>query len=99
MLENFFFVGIFSANDEKSRIRIRKSVVRIRGSGSVLKCQGSTTLLKVKYVPILPYKPLFYLTASKISIDANQPNRQKRLTSIFRSAQSFGFELSVSGSE
>ncbi len=30
----------------KNRIRIRKSVVRIRGSGSVSKCHGSTTLVK-----------------------------------------------------
>jgi hypothetical protein len=38
------FVDILKATDEKSRIRIRNSVVRIRGSGSVLKCHGSTTL-------------------------------------------------------
>ncbi len=44
-----FFVDILSATDEKSkirirsRIRIRKSVERIRGSGSVPKYHGSTT--------------------------------------------------------
>jgi hypothetical protein len=31
--------------EEKSRIRIRKSVARIRGSGSVIKCHESATLL------------------------------------------------------
>ncbi len=53
-----FFVGILSATDEKSRIRIRKSVVRIRGPGfgSVPKCHGSTTLL-VKRV----WSELFHL--------------------------------------
>jgi hypothetical protein len=47
-LKNLFFVGILSATDEKSRIRTRnrsrKPVVRIRGSRSVPKCHGSTTL-------------------------------------------------------
>jgi hypothetical protein len=43
--KNLFFVGILSANDEKSRIRIRKSVVRITGSGSVHQCHGSTTMV------------------------------------------------------
>ncbi len=33
--ENLFFVGILSATDEKSRVRIRKSAVRTLGSGSV----------------------------------------------------------------
>jgi hypothetical protein len=44
-----FFVGILSASDEKrrNRIRIRKSVEKIRGSGSVPKCHGSTTLFCV----------------------------------------------------
>jgi hypothetical protein len=48
--ENLFFVCILSATDEKSRIRswirICKSVVRTRGSGSgsVPKCHGSITL-------------------------------------------------------
>jgi hypothetical protein len=41
---DLFFVGIMSATDEKSMIRIRKSVVRIRGSRSVPKCHGSATL-------------------------------------------------------
>jgi hypothetical protein len=46
-----FFVGILSATDEKSRIcirrriRIRESVVRIRGPGFVPKCHGSITLI------------------------------------------------------
>ncbi len=40
--KNCFFVGIFKVTDEKSRIR--KSVVRVRGSGSVPKCHGSTRL-------------------------------------------------------
>jgi hypothetical protein len=35
-------VCILSATDEKSKIQIRKPVVRIRGSGSVPKCHGST---------------------------------------------------------
>ncbi len=38
----FLFVGILKATDEKSRIWIRKSFVRIRGSGSVQKFHGST---------------------------------------------------------
>jgi hypothetical protein len=38
----FIFVGILKVTDEKSRIR--KSVVRIRGSGFVPKCHGSGTL-------------------------------------------------------
>jgi hypothetical protein len=46
--QNSFFVGFLSATDKQSRIRnqIRKSMVRIRGSGSksVPKCHGSTTL-------------------------------------------------------
>ncbi len=47
----FFFtkyllvVGILSTSDEKSKIRIRESVVRSRGSGSVLIYHGFTTLL------------------------------------------------------
>jgi hypothetical protein len=36
-----FFVGIFKATKEKSRIRSRNPVVQIRGSGSVLKRHGS----------------------------------------------------------
>ncbi len=42
--KNYFFVGILSANNEKSRIRIRKSAVGIPGSESVPKSHGSTTL-------------------------------------------------------
>jgi hypothetical protein len=46
--QKLFFVGILSAIDEKSRIRIRirirKSVVHICGSRTVPKCHGSTTL-------------------------------------------------------
>jgi hypothetical protein len=41
-----FFVGILEVTDEKSQIRIRKSV-RIQGSGSIgtiPKCDGSPTL-------------------------------------------------------
>jgi hypothetical protein len=38
------FFGIMKATDENSRIRIRKSVVRIRGFGSVPKSHGSTKL-------------------------------------------------------
>jgi hypothetical protein len=40
-----FFVAILKATDEKSRIRIRtgKSLIRIRGSGTVPKFHGSTT--------------------------------------------------------
>jgi hypothetical protein len=40
------FVGVLKVNDENSRIRIHWSEARIRGSGSVPKCHGSTTLLK-----------------------------------------------------
>jgi hypothetical protein len=44
---NFFFFGILKVLDVKSRIRswiwIRKSVVRIPGSGSLPKCHGSTS--------------------------------------------------------
>jgi hypothetical protein len=45
-LKNIFFVGILNITDEKSRIR--KSVIRIRGSGSVSvpKCHGTTKLVK-----------------------------------------------------
>jgi hypothetical protein len=43
--KNLFFVGILAATDEKIRIRIRMSVVRIHGFGSVPKCHGSTTLV------------------------------------------------------
>jgi hypothetical protein len=43
--KNIFFVSILSATAEKSRIRIRKSGVLIRGSGSVPKCHGSTTMV------------------------------------------------------
>ncbi len=39
--KELILVDIFSATDEKSRIRIRKSVVLVRGSGFVIKCQGS----------------------------------------------------------
>jgi hypothetical protein len=43
--KKLIFVGILSATDEKSRIRIRirQSVVRTRGSGSVPTCHESTT--------------------------------------------------------
>jgi hypothetical protein len=37
-------ISILKVTDEKSKIRIRKSVALIRGSGSVLRCHGSTTL-------------------------------------------------------
>jgi hypothetical protein len=43
--KNLLFVDILSATDERSKIRIHKSVVRIRGYGSVPKCHGSTKLL------------------------------------------------------
>ncbi len=58
LLKDFIFkwckytliICILMVTDEKSRIRskirIRKSVVRIRGSGSVPICHGSTTLVK-----------------------------------------------------
>ncbi len=42
--ENLFFVCISKATGEKSRIWIRKLVVRIRGTGFVPKCHGSSTL-------------------------------------------------------
>ncbi len=44
-LKKLLFFGIFNATDEKSRIRIRESVVIIRRSGSVPKCHGSTILV------------------------------------------------------
>ncbi len=40
---NLFFVGILSATDLESRIRIRVSVVR----GSIPQCHGSTTLIEI----------------------------------------------------
>jgi hypothetical protein len=59
--KNLFFVGILSATDEESRIRIRMSVVRILGSGSVPKCHGSTTLVLRQHSILLhqelPRKP------------------------------------------
>jgi hypothetical protein len=39
-LDNFFFVGVLKVTDEKSRIRIGLSEVRIPGSRSVPKCQA-----------------------------------------------------------
>jgi hypothetical protein len=42
--KNKYFLLVLKVTDEKSRIRIRKSVVRIRGSGSVPKGHGSTAL-------------------------------------------------------
>ncbi len=48
-LKNSYFVFILSATDEKSRIRIRKPLVRIRGSGSVPKCHESAALQKKVY--------------------------------------------------
>jgi hypothetical protein len=65
--KNLFFSHLVST-DEKSRIRIRKSLVRFRGSGSgsLSNCNGSTTL--VPYLPntgtaTVPWYiicPLFY---------------------------------------
>ncbi len=52
-LELKFLVGVLKVKDENSKIRIRIhwSKARIRGSGSVQKCQGSTTLnLSVKNI-------------------------------------------------
>ncbi len=52
--KKIFFAGVLSVTDENNvwiriripiRIRIRDSVVRIPGSGSVTKCHRSTTLL------------------------------------------------------
>jgi hypothetical protein len=43
--KNIIFVVILKASDEKSRIRIRNLLLGIRGSGSVIKCHGSTTLI------------------------------------------------------
>jgi hypothetical protein len=45
--KKIIFVDILKASDAKSRIRIRNKLVGIRGSGSVLKCHGSTTLIKI----------------------------------------------------
>ncbi len=39
-----FSVDILKATNEKSRIRIFKPVVRIRGFEFVLQCQGSTIM-------------------------------------------------------
>jgi hypothetical protein len=52
--------------DEKSRIRISKSVVRIRGLGSVPKCHGSRTLLVLLYV--LAFYPKWGAVTRKINI-------------------------------
>jgi hypothetical protein len=43
--KKYFFVGIFEVTDENKPDLIRKSVVRIRESGSILKCHGSTALV------------------------------------------------------
>ncbi len=51
--KNIFF-GILEASDEKSRIRIRP-VVRIRGSVSVPKCHGATTLFSSIVILCRPY--------------------------------------------
>jgi hypothetical protein len=69
-------VRILSATDENSRIqmRIRKSWVRIRGSGSVS---------KVKYITLIQ-RPCLTASNIPVSIDANQPTRQKRLTFILK---------------
>jgi hypothetical protein len=41
-IEKFIFlVAILKVTDENSKIRIQSSEVRIRGSGSIPKCQGS----------------------------------------------------------
>ncbi len=45
--KKIIFVGIMKAIDDKSRIQIRKSVVRTCGSGSLPKCHGSTTLVRI----------------------------------------------------
>jgi|688.fasta_scaffold169984_2 hypothetical protein len=42
------FVGVLKVTDVNRRIRIRKSEVRFRGSGSVPKSHGSVTLKKDK---------------------------------------------------
>jgi hypothetical protein len=47
ILKKTYFIGILSVADER-RIRIRNPVIWISGSGSVPKCQGSTTLPKSK---------------------------------------------------
>jgi hypothetical protein len=39
--KKLFFVGVMKVTDEKGRIRINYSVVRICESGSVSKCQDS----------------------------------------------------------
>jgi hypothetical protein len=39
--KNLVFVGILKATDDKCRIRISMSVVRIRGSGSVVRTKMS----------------------------------------------------------
>ncbi len=45
--KTYFFVCNLKATDEKSRIRLRYSVVQIHGSGSVPKCHGSTKLFNI----------------------------------------------------
>ncbi len=53
--------NLLSVTEEKSRLRIRKSVVRIRGSGSVSNCHRSTTLLIYqRFKEILRQKLLCY---------------------------------------
>jgi hypothetical protein len=49
------FCAILEVNDGKSRIRIRKSSVRIQGAETVPKCHGSGihTALKVCHVIVL----------------------------------------------
>jgi hypothetical protein len=54
--KNLIFVGILKATDEKSRIRIRKSVVRIHGSRSVPYQNFTDSLREVKRINILNFR-------------------------------------------
>jgi hypothetical protein len=72
--KNLFFAGILSATDEKTRIRIRKSVVRIRGSGRIRpKCHRSTTL-EEPYVSscVLLFIRLIYADTLYVCVDCIQ---------------------------
>jgi hypothetical protein len=57
--KNLFFSGILKVTDEKSRIRIRKSVVRIQGSesGSVPECQGQYVIYQAISTSIINWYP------------------------------------------
>ncbi len=51
MRKKIIFFCILKVTEQRSRIRIHKSEVRIRGSGTAPKCHGSPTLLEYR-IPV-----------------------------------------------